>query len=70
VKRRDLERKIRRAANAAGVTWVMVRQGGNHELWQAGETRVTIPRHRELNDITAEGIMKDLDIEFGEGWWR
>jgi hypothetical protein len=48
----------------------MVRQGKNHEVWQCGTTKLTIPRHAEINEYTAEGIMKDIEDELGEGWWR
>jgi hypothetical protein len=31
---------------------------------------VTIPRHREINELTALGIFKSLEPELGENWWR
>lgn len=34
-----------------------VRQGANHELWSLGGQRLTIPRHREINERTARGII-------------
>jgi hypothetical protein len=69
VKRSELERKIRRAARVAGIE-TRVRSGGRHDLWVCGSVRVTIARHREINEFTAEGIQKDLEDEFGKGWWR
>ena len=44
--------------------------GGKHEIWVCGTTEVVIPRHREINEYTAEGIMKYLETELGEDWWR
>ena len=26
--------------------------------------------YRDINEYTAEAILKDLEGEFGEGWWR
>jgi hypothetical protein len=45
-------------------------QGGRHEVWQCGNTKVTIPRHREINEITVRAILKILEAELGPGWWR
>ena len=36
----------------------------------AGEPKVTIPRHREINEITAQGIFTTLEAELGLGWWK
>jgi mRNA interferase HicA len=70
MRRTELLRKIRRAAQAANIDWSMVRQGANHEVWRCGGQQVSIPRHREINEVTARGIMKDLEGELGERWWR
>jgi len=70
VKRQALVSKIRKAAKMADLKWEMVREGSNHEVWQCGTTKVSIPRHREVNEITAENILKDLGDELGEDWWR
>ena len=66
----DLIRKIRRAAAAAGITFEMIRQKGSHQIWKCGSTSVTIPKHSEVNEITAESICKTLEAELGEKWWR
>ena len=70
MKRRDLLARIRDAATGAEIEWVMIRQGANHEVWSCGGQRVTVPRHREINEYTAESILRDLAVVFGEGWWR
>ena len=62
--------RIRQAAHAADVKWDKVRDGGQHEIWQLGVTKVSIPRHREINELTAQAICKHLERELGEGWWR
>lgn len=33
----------------------MLRQGANHELWVFNGQRLTIPRHNEINELTARG---------------
>jgi mRNA interferase HicA len=70
VKRRELIRKISRAARQAGVDFDLVREGGNHSVYQCGGQPVTIPRHNEINELTARGIMTDLEGELGAGWWK
>jgi len=62
--------RVADAAHAAGRTWVLVRQGSAHELWRLDDRRITIPRHREINEVTALAIMRALEAELGEGWWR
>jgi Asp-tRNA(Asn)/Glu-tRNA(Gln) amidotransferase A subunit family amidase len=39
-------------------------------IWQCGVTKVTIPRHREINELTAGAIFRALEDELGRGWWR
>lgn len=70
MKYRDLVKKIRDAAKAKGVPLTMLRQRGSHQTWMCGHTRVVIPKHSEVNEITAENICKTLEPELGEGWWR
>ncbi len=70
MKTRLLVAAVRTRARQVGVTWQLERRGGRHDLWRCGATVVTIPRHRELNELTAGGIMKALERELGERWWR
>jgi mRNA interferase HicA len=41
-----------------------VREGGSHTIYRnpANGKRTTIPRHNEINDITAERICKALEV--------
>ncbi len=66
----ELKRRIQRAAEAHGMAWRLLWQGGRHEVWQCGSTQVTIPRHREVNELTAGAIFKALEPELGRAWWR
>lgn len=70
MKRRALIQRIRSAASARGVAYMLVREGSRHEFWDVGGIRISIPRHREINQWTAEAIMRDLDAVLGEDWWR
>lgn len=70
MKRRDLIQAIQQAASTRNVAWVKVREGSRHEIWRCGATTVSIPRHREINDLTAAGIFKDLENELGRRWWQ
>jgi mRNA interferase HicA len=69
VKREKLMGMIAAASRTAGVTLVLVRQG-NHEVWRCGEKIFPVPRHREINEHTAQGIMRSLEPWLGKGWWR
>jgi hypothetical protein len=70
VKRQVLISQIGEAAKRASTTWLLVREGKSHEIWQCGSTKVSIPRHREINELTAQGIWKELQAELGERWWQ
>jgi len=48
----------------------LVREGGEHSVYQCGRQRSTVPRHTEINELTAQGILRQLESEFGSGWWR
>jgi hypothetical protein len=70
MKRGELIRKISKQAKLSGKTWGLTRQGTNHEQWTCGNSVVYVPRHPQINDLTAEGICKDLEDELGKRWWR
>jgi|RifCSP13_1_1023834.scaffolds.fasta_scaffold256515_1 hypothetical protein len=70
MKRRALIHRIRLAAVALGLPCVLIREGSQHEFWDVGGFRFAVPRHRDLNELTAEAIMRDLERVLGEGWWR
>jgi mRNA interferase HicA len=70
VKRDDLIRKINKAARQSDLKLELVREGGKHAIYRCGSQLVTVPRHREINEMTAIGIMADLEAELGKGWWK
>ena len=63
-------KRISSRAKEADVIWEFVRDGARHELWRCGDQSVSIPRHNDINELTAERIMKDLEEELGGTWWR
>jgi mRNA interferase HicA len=62
VKRVELLKTIRKAAKIGGVEFVLVREGSEHSVYRYGTQQVVVPRHRELNEITARAILKDLGL--------
>ena len=57
MKKRDLIKQLRTLAAQRGHDLGFVREGRNHEVWTIGGTRIVIPRHREINERTAQNIL-------------
>jgi hypothetical protein len=70
LRRGRLLRVIARAARQMDVEWVLVRQGGRHEVWRCGSTTIVVPGHAEINELTAMSIQRAREAELGKGWWR
>lgn len=70
MRRRDLLKRIRVAAKAQGLALEELREGSHHTIFRVGGLQFPVPRHNEINEYTAQAIMKDLDAELGEEWWR
>ena len=62
MKRKDLIRRINELARARGLECIW-RQGGRHTVVRLGEQETSIPRHREINEITARKILEHLSQE-------
>ncbi|HVK39496.1 MAG TPA: type II toxin-antitoxin system HicA family toxin [Candidatus Kapabacteria bacterium] len=58
MKRRDLIRHLEQHG------CVLLREGGSHSIYVNHATRKvsTVPRHREINELLARKIFKDLEI--------
>jgi len=59
VKNGVLLQELRKIAKAKGLTLNLVRHGGNHDLYELGTVRLTVPRHPEVNEMTAKSIIRE-----------
>ncbi len=53
MKRRDLERRLKKLG------WHVVRHGARHDIWARGDYENAVPRHDEINEYTANAILKE-----------
>lgn len=60
-------KRLRAIARSADVELDLVREGGNHEIWIFAGERLVIPRHREVNERTAEGIIRKAEEVTSDG---
>jgi hypothetical protein len=51
-------------------SWNSYARAAKNTIYRCGSQLVTVPRHREINEMTAIGIMADLEAELGKGWWK
>lgn len=61
MKKKELVKHLNGLSKRNGVPFQMLRQGANHELWIFNGQRLTIPRHTEINQLTAKGIISDAE---------
>ncbi|BCV20940.1 type II toxin-antitoxin system HicA family toxin [Moorella sp. Hama-1] len=62
MKRRDLIQKLKSAG------WYLKRHGDEHDIYKHDRPTgkrdlVQVPRHREINEITAKQILKDAGLK-------
>lgn len=67
MRRIDLIRRIQREARSQGKSFTLLRNVGDHEVWVLDGQQVPIPRHREINELTAQGILRDAGGAAREG---
>ncbi|OMQ14498.1 hypothetical protein A7K94_0216200 [Modestobacter sp. VKM Ac-2676] len=65
MKRRGLLKRLHELANARGLTMETV-EGASHTKVRIGDLQTVVPRHAEINEITAKAILKQMT---GEGEW-
>lgn len=41
----------------------LLRNGANHDIYSDGIHKIAVPRHREIKERTAKGILKEAGIE-------
>ena len=54
----EKQRDLLKIASQQGFKYV--KDGGRHDIYSNGEKEVAIPRHREINEITAKKIIRDM----------
>lgn len=57
MKRSDLVKALSKAG------YSLLRNGANHDIYSNGEHKLAVPRHREVKERTARGILKEAGIE-------
>lgn len=57
MKQRDLIKKLESAG------FVFKEHGGNHDTYKRGSDTEQVPRHTEINEITAKKILKKWGIK-------
>lgn len=60
MKRRDLEKQLKKIASERGESLV-VKEGGSHSKVFIGKQMITVPRHREISEVTATAIIKEAE---------
>jgi mRNA interferase HicA len=60
MKRRDLLKRINQIARTNGLA-VTITEGGSHTKVTVGDKTTTVPRHAEINELTARGILRYLE---------
>ncbi|PRY61158.1 type II toxin-antitoxin system HicA family toxin [Glycomyces artemisiae] len=58
MKQGQLLKELREIAWEKGATLELVRHGGNHDHYRIRGTRLIVPRHREIPEYTARGIIR------------
>jgi predicted RNA binding protein YcfA (HicA-like mRNA interferase family) len=69
MKRRDLIRHLRNAADEAGLEFTSLRNTGGHEVFSLDGLRIPIPKQREIAEGTARSIERQAAAKLGGEWW-
>lgn len=56
MKKRDLETALKKLG------WWLSPGGGKHDKWTNGVHSIAVPRHIEVNEYTARGILKQARL--------
>lgn len=59
MQRRELIQRLTRAARQQNVTFTLVREGGRHSIYEFGGQQIAIPRHHDINERLALGILRE-----------
>ena len=53
MKQRELEKKLLKLG------WKLARHGSKHDIWTNDDYEIAVPRHNEINEYAAKGILKE-----------
>ena len=70
MKRRDLIRKLSKAAELIDGSSIGIDTRGKHDKLLYKDLRVPIPRHHEISVGTTRAIFQAFEGYFGNDWWR
>ena len=59
-------KNLKKIAKAAGGD-LEIREGGSHTVVKIGNRQTTVPRHNEINEITAKKILEHMAEDDEEG---
>ena len=62
MKRRDLIKKLKAQAKSEGKALVEV-EGARHTKVSIGDKHSVVPRHKEINEITAQAILNQMGVD-------
>ncbi len=57
MKHRDLINKLTQKG------WILARHGAAHDIYTDGTESIPVPRHNEINEITANDILKKAGLK-------
>ena len=57
MKQKELVKKLLNAG------FVLVRHGGNHDIYKRGSDEEQVPRHTEINEYLAKAIIKKWNLK-------
>ncbi|GAB2605997.1 hypothetical protein GCM10027067_16780 [Pseudactinotalea suaedae] len=55
-------KRLTKQAKALGQEMI-VTEGGSHTKVRIGDTQTVVPRHSEINEITATAILKQMGVQ-------
>lgn len=58
MKRNDLLKALADIAGARETELQLVRHGSKHDIYRLGAAKFSIPRHSDINELTAKAIIK------------
>jgi mRNA interferase HicA len=67
MKRRDLLTAVRSMAHASETSFDLVRYGASHDIYRVDGLTVVVPRHTQINEMTARGIIRDVQDHLRKG---